>query len=199
MLIKNPIIRNLCKGVTALCSVVLSITALASQDAEVAITDAKVQAVMAVQGNVTADLMRQPEVLGTAIGLNAAGVPVLKIYVDRDAQRASEVVRSLPQQYGNVGVEVEFTDKFRAVGQPASTRSMLPIPRNRHRRFNSAPLAAGPMIWPMVSVAVARSAPWSRSAECNIFSVATTFLKATSFREEMAGSPRPVILSFSRA
>jgi len=115
MLNQNHIIRRLCRGIIALCSIVFSITGLAAQDSVVELTDARVQAVMAAQASVTTNLMRQPEVLGTAVGLNSAGAPVLKVYVDRDAQRAGDVVRSLPKQVGSVSVEVEMTDKFRAV------------------------------------------------------------------------------------
>ncbi len=112
---KRSIIRTLSKSAIALCSGLFALTAMASPEAEIAITDAKVQSVMSVQNEVTADLMRQPEVLGTAIGLNAAGVPALKVYVDRDSTRVGEVMRSIPKQYGNVGVDIELTDKFRAV------------------------------------------------------------------------------------
>lgn len=115
MLIKKSIIRSLCKGALALCSLVVSVTALASQNAEIAITDTKVQAVMAVQANVTTTLMQQPEVLATAVGLNAAGRPVLNIYIDRDAPGSADVVRSVPKQYGAVETQLQLTDKFRSV------------------------------------------------------------------------------------
>src|SRR5213082_3646003 len=60
-------------------------------------THAAIRAVMAVQGEVTPDLMRQPEILGTAVGVDAAGTPVLTVYVDRDAANAGEVIRNLPR------------------------------------------------------------------------------------------------------
>src|SRR4051794_21956590 len=60
-------------------------------------THANVRAVMAVQSAVTADWMRQPEVLGTAVGLDAAGNVALVVYVDQDAANAGEVIRSLPR------------------------------------------------------------------------------------------------------
>lgn len=81
-------------------------------------THAAVQAVMAVQSQVTSDLMRQPEILGTAVGLDAAGTPVLTVYVDRDATNAGDVVRDLPRNFGGVGVQVHLTDKFRAMARP---------------------------------------------------------------------------------
>ena len=81
-------------------------------------THAAVQAVMNVQSAVTSDLMRQSEILGTAVGVDAAGTPVLTVYVDRDAANAGEVVRDLPRQFGGVGVQIHLTDKFRAMARP---------------------------------------------------------------------------------
>jgi hypothetical protein len=81
-------------------------------------THAAVRAVMAVQGQVTPDLMRQPEILGTAVGLDTAGTPVLTVYVDRDSANAGEVIRNLPRNLGGVGVQVHLTDKFRAMAGP---------------------------------------------------------------------------------
>ena len=81
-------------------------------------THAAVRAVMAVQGQVTPDLMRQPEILGTAVGLDTAGTPVLTVYIDRDSANAGEVIRNLPRNLGGVGVQVNLTDKFRAMAGP---------------------------------------------------------------------------------
>jgi hypothetical protein len=81
-------------------------------------THAAVRAVMAVQAQVTSDLMRQPEILGTAVGVDAAGTPVLTVYIDRDAGNAGEVIRNLPREFRGVGVQVHLTDKFRAMAKP---------------------------------------------------------------------------------
>jgi hypothetical protein len=78
-------------------------------------TDARVRAVMAVQDEVTANWMRQPEVIGTAIGLDDTGSPAMVVYIDRDAPRASEVVQGIPSIRG-MSVMVRLTDKFRAHG-----------------------------------------------------------------------------------
>ena len=87
------------------------------------LTNANVRAVMAVQQEVTANWMRQPEVLGTAVGLDAAGNTALVVYVDRDSVRAAEVIRSLPQQLRGVGIQIELTDKFRSMAKPGSGTS----------------------------------------------------------------------------
>ena len=92
-------------------------------------THAAVRAVMAVQGQVTPDLMRQPEILGTAVGLDTAGTPVLTVYVDRDSANAGEVIRNLPRNLGGVGVQVHLTDKFRALKRkPRPTPTPTPNP-----------------------------------------------------------------------
>jgi hypothetical protein len=75
---------------------------------------------MAVQHEVTGNWMQQPEVLGTAVGLDAAGKPALVVYVDQDAGNAGEVIRNLPRALRGVGVQVELTEKFRAMAKPGS-------------------------------------------------------------------------------
>jgi hypothetical protein len=79
---------------------------------------AAVQAVMSVQSEVTSDLMRQPEILGTAVGVDTVGTAVLTVYVDRDSANAGEVIRNLPRQFRGVGVQIHLTDKFRAMARP---------------------------------------------------------------------------------
>jgi hypothetical protein len=81
-------------------------------------THAAVQAVITVQNEVTSDLMRQPEILGTAVGVDAGGTPVLTVYVDQEAANAGEVIRNLPRELRGVGVQVHLTDKFRAMARP---------------------------------------------------------------------------------
>src|SRR5436305_15221252 len=69
-------------------------------------THAAVRAVMAVQGEVTPTLMQQPEILGTAVGVDGGGAPVWIVYVDRDAANAGEVSRRLPRVVGGSGVQI---------------------------------------------------------------------------------------------
>lgn len=104
---------------TAIAFVFLSLEASAAPPAGVLDeTHAAVQAVMSVQGEVTSDLMQQPEILGTAVGVDTAGIPVLTVYVDRDSANAGEVIRNLPREFRGVGVQVHLTDKFRAMARP---------------------------------------------------------------------------------
>ena len=84
---------------------------------------ASVKAVMAVQKDLTPDMMKLPGVLGTAVGLDAAGQTALVIYVDRDAPTRADIIRGLPAQLRGVGVKVEETDKFRAFAAHTAKQS----------------------------------------------------------------------------
>jgi hypothetical protein len=111
------------KVLTVIISSFLALGAFATPPAGVLDdTHAAIRAVMAVQGQVTPDLMRQPEILGTAVGVDTTGTPVLTVYVDRDAANAGEVIRGLPRQVSGVGVQVHLTDKFRAMPGPPPGR-----------------------------------------------------------------------------
>lgn len=117
----NP--RQFIRALAALSAGVLSgfvaLTAFAGSPAGVLdSTHANVQAVMAVQQDVTADWMRQPEILGTAVGIDDAGNTSLLVYVDQESNKAGEAVRNLPRDIRGVGVQVQFTDKFRAMARP---------------------------------------------------------------------------------
>ena len=108
------------------CAIIVSIfTAAAAAWAQGAdvfdLNHPKVREVMAVQKDVTADLMKQPEIIGTAVGLTGAGEPALVIYINRDAKGASEAKQSLPPKLRGVPVQVELTDRFVAnAGKPGS-------------------------------------------------------------------------------
>jgi hypothetical protein len=79
---------------------------------------ANVLSVISVQNEVTAAWMRQPEVLGTAVGIDASGNTSLLVYVDQDAAKAADAIRSLPQEVRGVRVQVQLTDKFRSMAKP---------------------------------------------------------------------------------
>ncbi len=121
MFLINRFIRGLFKFAVAITSILLSLGAFASPQPDILDeTHAAVQAVMAVQEEVTPSLMEQPEILGTAVGLdNIAGTPVLTIYVDRDATNVSEVIRNLPPEIRGVRVHIEPADEIRAMGYTA--------------------------------------------------------------------------------
>jgi hypothetical protein len=130
MLSINRFFRAVFIFLAAIVFVFLSLGASAAPPAGVLDeTNAAVQAVMSVQGGVTSDLMRQPEILGTAVGVDTAGTPVLTVYVDRDSANAGEVIRNVPRQFRGIGVQVELTDKFRAmIGRPGGGHTARQTP-----------------------------------------------------------------------
>jgi hypothetical protein len=79
---------------------------------------ANVMSVMSVQNEVTAAWMSQPEILGTAVGIDASGNTSLLVYVDQDATKAADAIRGLPQEVRGVKVQVQLTDKFRSMARP---------------------------------------------------------------------------------
>src|SRR5215204_28305 len=110
---------QLCKALAALASLLLPPNLFAATPPGLLDNDhAAVRAVIAAQQEVTPAWMERAEVLGTAVGLDAAGDVSLIVYVDRDAENAGEVARSLPAHARGVGVKVELTDKFRAMVRP---------------------------------------------------------------------------------
>ena len=116
----NRLIHAVLKFFTVLIFVFAALGAFAALPAGLLDdTHAAVRAIIAVQSEVTPSLMQQPEILGTAVGVDAAGVPALTVYVDRDAANAGEVIRNLPRAVRGVGVQIHLTDKFRAMkGNP---------------------------------------------------------------------------------
>src|SRR5205085_3664383 len=77
-----------------------------------------IRAGIAVQLEVTDEWMKQPEVLGTSVGVSGGGTPMLTVYIDRDATNAGEIIRNLPQSVRGVGINIHLTDKFRALKNP---------------------------------------------------------------------------------
>ena len=81
-------------------------------------THASVRAVIAVQDDVTPELLSTDGILGTAVGLDN-NQPVLVVYVDKDGAKVDDVIRSVPARIGGTGVKVELTEKFQAFrGRP---------------------------------------------------------------------------------
>ncbi len=105
-------IRTLAKTFAGIASGLFAITTFAGLPLDN--SHAAVRAVIAVQGEVTADWMQQPEVLGTAVGVDVNETPALVVYVDRDATNVGEVIRNLPREFRGIGVQIHLTDKFRA-------------------------------------------------------------------------------------
>ena len=94
---------------------------------------------MAVQGEVTADLMGLEGILGTAVGFDDKDQPALVVYVDRDSAKMADLVRGLPPQIRGTGVKVKLTDKFRAFkGKPGGGGTVV-----SHTAKQSLPIQLG--------------------------------------------------------
>src|SRR6516164_1077138 len=83
----TPKLRRFLRGISAVATMALTCTVLAGSDpAELDKNHASVRAVIAVQNKVTHEIMKEPEILGTAAGLDASGAASLVIFVDKDSK-----------------------------------------------------------------------------------------------------------------
>ena len=113
----NSIFRQLLCFGAVICSIVVSTFTWANPpESALDMKHDKVKAVAKAQREVTADLMRVQDILGTAVGVDDTDEPTLVVYVDQDGKDAAEIVRSLPANLRGAAVRVELTEKFRAFG-----------------------------------------------------------------------------------
>jgi hypothetical protein len=122
------LIRKMARAALVVAAVWSVPTISQAQDVavELPLDHPNIKPVIAVQKAVTADLMKLPGVLGTAVGLDDNGEVSLVVYADQDSPKRSEIVRALPPQIRGVGVKVELTDKFRAFAAHTAKQA-LPI------------------------------------------------------------------------
>ena len=134
-------VRPLAKFLAAMAFVSVAISGFANPElSDFDETHPAVRAVKAVQDEITPDLMLQPEVLGTAVGHDATGVgvPVLTVYVNRDAANVGEVMRNLPRQFRGVSVQVELTDEIRAMYYTAKQTPPIRLGTSGGWKYDSA-------------------------------------------------------------
>ncbi len=100
-----------------LALLILGMLAFAAQIPEQALNKAnpRVQEIMALQEEVTPDLMSIPDVLGTAVGQDFDGVMTLLVYVNLEGENPGATIRSIPPRLRGKRVTVELTDPFRAM------------------------------------------------------------------------------------
>jgi hypothetical protein len=116
----NRRIPLLAKFSVSLASLLLAISGLAAPMPDVLDdTHPSIQAIMAVQDEVTPSLMARPEILGTAVGLDDSSNSTLTVYVDQGAANVGEVIRNLPQEIRGTRLQVELMDEIRAMGYTA--------------------------------------------------------------------------------
>jgi len=73
---------------------------------------ASVRAAIALQEKITPEILKWPDVLGTAVGVNEAGQPDLVVYVESNAISRAEMIQATLLQFLNIPVRTELTDKF---------------------------------------------------------------------------------------
>jgi hypothetical protein len=101
----SPKLRRFLRGISAVASMALTCTALAAPGPAVLDeSHASVRAVIALQNKVTHEMMKEPEILGTAAGLDASGAASLVIFVDKDAKTAGTALAALPTDLEGVPV-----------------------------------------------------------------------------------------------
>jgi hypothetical protein len=136
MRILNSLLGKLSRVCIVFVSILLPCLASANPgDGALDETHAKVKSVMALQSEITGDLMRLAPVLGTAVGANDADEPELVVFVDVAGKGADDVVRALPPQLRGVAMRAHLTDKFvaykgkpiRSGGTPHTAKQTAPI------------------------------------------------------------------------
>src|SRR5437867_3905834 len=82
-------------------------------------THAGVRAASALQNVITAEVMKWPEILGTAVGVNEAGEPDLVVYVEANSRWRADMVQAMLLRYLSIPVRTELTERFVAYkGRP---------------------------------------------------------------------------------
>lgn len=108
-------------AVTVLALSFLGVFAFAAELPEQALSHAnpRVQEVMAVQEEVTPDLMSMPDVLGTAVGQDDDGELTILVYVNLEGKNPAASARNIPKNLRGENITVEITEPFRALVKPA--------------------------------------------------------------------------------
>src|SRR5260370_38118325 len=88
------LLQRFCKVALSLALLFIPLSLFAGPPAGVLdASHASVRAVIAVQNEVTADWIRKPEILGTAVGIDANGTPDITVYIVHDASSAAARIR----------------------------------------------------------------------------------------------------------
>src|SRR5947207_14890283 len=81
-------------------------------------THPNVRAAMALQEKITPEILKWPDVLGTAVGINQAGQPDLVVYVEANARSRAKMIEATLFQFLYIPVRTELTDRFTAYERP---------------------------------------------------------------------------------
>lgn len=122
---------------SALAAVLSFQASIFAAPAEAALNHASLRGALAAQNAHTARLMRDPSVLGTAVGLTEEGVGTIIIYVE-DTPANAAAKAGFAATINGVPVTVELTDKFRALAKPSGA----PV-RVSHTAKQTVPIQLG--------------------------------------------------------
>src|SRR5437868_15271758 len=98
-----PILRGLL--LNALSSAVILFTGVSWAAPAGVVLDrshARVRAAIALQEKITPEILKWPDVLGTAVGLDDAGQPDLVVYVEANARSRAEMIQTTLLQFLNI-------------------------------------------------------------------------------------------------
>jgi len=115
----NQILHGLLRN--AVCSVVILFAGLSWAGPAGVVLDRShpnVRAAMALQEKITPEILKWPDVLGTAVGINQAGQPDLVVYVEANARSRAKMIEATLFQFLYIPVRTELTDKFTAYERP---------------------------------------------------------------------------------
>lgn len=124
---------------TAVVLLSLSVFAFGAELPEQALSHAhpRVQEVMAVQEEVTPDLMSMPDVLGTAVGQDDSGELTILVYVNLEGKHPAASARNIPRSHRGESITVEITEPFRALVRPVG------VTRVSHTAKQTPPIQLG--------------------------------------------------------
>ncbi|HEY6206481.1 MAG TPA: hypothetical protein VIW21_09985 [Chthoniobacterales bacterium] len=97
-----------------------------------------VQAVMSVQNEITSQLLERAEVLGTAVGVDTSGNPLLSVYINRDSPSAGATLASLPREIHGVAVRGELMEEIRAMGYTGKQTPPISLGTSGGWKYDSA-------------------------------------------------------------
>jgi hypothetical protein len=113
MRIRNRLGKIILKA-AAVFAAVMSVSVSAGPPEQVlALDNPGVQKVIAVQKDVTGELMATDGVLGTAVGLDHRGGLALQVFVNSEHPNMADIIANLPRGMRGVPVSVQVTEPFR--------------------------------------------------------------------------------------
>jgi len=114
---KDSLLKTALLAVAAIAAAVPMPASAKGLGALLTAANPRVKEIIAVQELVTDELMATDGILGTAVGLNPLGEPVLRVFVNSERPNIADIVRRIPAFIEGVPVSVQATDPFRSMVQ----------------------------------------------------------------------------------